>query len=188
MPPRRPAGKTLAAARRRLARVRLVCFDVDGVLTDGGLLFGPDGGEWKRFHSRDGLGLAALVRAGFLVAFVSGRVASCVALRARALGIAADLQGVKDKAAAVEELRGKHGLAGDQVAFVGDDLVDLPGFAAAGFGIAVADARPEVLAAADVVLTSPGGEGAARELAEALLRATGREAALPGLSPNRRRS
>jgi YrbI family 3-deoxy-D-manno-octulosonate 8-phosphate phosphatase len=184
----RSSRKSLTTLRRRLARVRLVCLDVDGVLTDGGLHFGPDGGEWKRFDSRDGLGLAALVRAEYVVAFVSGRIAPCVAIRARALGVAADLQGVKDKAAAVEALRAKHGIAANEAVFVGDDLVDLPGFAAAGLGIAVADARPEVLAAADGILRAPGGYGAVRELAEALLRASGREDALPGLTVTRRRS
>ncbi len=171
----------LPSLRRRLAAVRLVAFDVDGVLTDGGLWFGPEGGEWKRFDARDGLGLSALVRAGVHVAFVSGRTSPAVALRARGLGVAADLQGVTDKAAAVRDLRARFALDRPAVAFVGDDLVDLPAFAESGVSLCPADARPEVLARADGVLRARGGRGAAREAAEAILRARNLVDALPGL-------
>ena len=173
--------KRLSFLRRRLAAVSLVAFDVDGVLTDGGLWIGPRGAEWKRFDVRDGLGLAALVRVGVRVAFVSGRRSRAVATRARDLGIAADLQGVRDKAAAVRGLRRRFDVPRAAVLFVGDDVVDLPAFGESGLSAAPADARPEVLAAADAVLHSPGGRGAAREVAEAVLRALGRTAALPGL-------
>jgi 3-deoxy-D-manno-octulosonate 8-phosphate phosphatase (KDO 8-P phosphatase) len=175
--------RTLASVRSRLAPVRLLAFDVDGVLTDGGILVHPDGGESKWFHVRDGLGIVAALRAGLSVAFVSGRRSAAVAARARELGVAADLQGVKDKAAALRELRGSLGVSREETAFLGDDVVDLPAFAESGVAVAVADAHPRVLDAADAVCSLPGGRGAARELVEAVLLARGLGEALPGLLP-----
>jgi 3-deoxy-D-manno-octulosonate 8-phosphate phosphatase (KDO 8-P phosphatase) len=177
----------LAALARRLARIRLVCLDVDGTLTDGALWIGPGGEEWKRFDVRDGLAIVAARRAGLRIAFVSGRSSTGVAARARDLGVADDLQGVKDKAAAVRDLRAKHGLPREAVLFAGDDVVDLPGFAESGVAVAPADARPEALAAADAVVDARGGHGAVREILEAVLRARGETAALPGLAPGRSR-
>jgi 3-deoxy-D-manno-octulosonate 8-phosphate phosphatase (KDO 8-P phosphatase) len=179
------ARRGLAGLARRLAAIRLLCFDVDGTLTDGGLWIGPAGEEWKRFDVRDGLALVAAKRAGLRVAFVSGRRSTAVAARARDLGVADDLQGVQDKARAVRDLRDRHGLPREAVLFAGDDVVDLPGFAESGVGVAPADARPEVRAAADAVLEAAGGRGAAREVVEAVLRAGGNAAALPGLDPGR---
>lgn len=176
-------GRTLAGLRRRLAAVHLLAFDVDGVLTDGGILVHPDGGESKWFHVRDGLGIVAAVRAGLSVAFVSGRRSAAVAARARELGVTADLQGVKDKASALRELRASLGVAREGTAFLGDDVVDLPAFAESGVAVAVADAHPRVLAAADAVCAAPGGRGAARELVEAVLLARGLGDALPGIAP-----
>ena len=136
--------KTSAALRSRLARVRLLALDVDGVLTDGGILVAPDGSESKWFHVRDGLGIVALRRAGLKVAFVSGRSSPAVAARARELGVDAVREGVKDKAAALRELRGPFGLSAEETAFVGDDLVDLPAFSESAVRVAVADAHPRV--------------------------------------------
>jgi 3-deoxy-D-manno-octulosonate 8-phosphate phosphatase (KDO 8-P phosphatase) len=159
---------------------------VDGVLTDGSILVHPDGTESKSFHVRDGLGIVAALRAGLLVAFVSGRRSDAVAARARELGITAARQGVKDKAAEVRALRASLGVARGEVAFLGDDVVDLPAFAESGVAVAVADAHPRVLAAADAVCRTPGGRGAARELVEAVLLARGLGDALPGIAPPRR--
>jgi 3-deoxy-D-manno-octulosonate 8-phosphate phosphatase (KDO 8-P phosphatase) len=180
-------GRPLSAVRRRLAAVRLLAFDVDGVLTDGGILVHPDGGESKWFHVRDGLGIVAAVRAGLSVAFVSGRRSAAVAARARELGVAADLQGVKDKAAALRELRGSLGVSREETAFLGDDVVDLPAYSESGVSVAVADAHPRVLEAADAVCAAAGGRGAARELVEAVLLARGLADALPGIAPKRSR-
>ena len=175
-----------AALRRRLARVRLLAFDVDGVLTDGGILVAPDGGESKWFHVRDGLGIVAALRAGLLVAFVSGRTSEAVAARARELGVAACRQGVRDKAAEVRALRAELGVSREEVLFLGDDLVDLPAYTESGVAAAVADAHPRALAAADLVCAARGGRGAAREVIEAVLLARGLADALPGLVPPRR--
>jgi len=179
----KPLRGSAAALRRRLSAVRLLAFDVDGVLTDGGILVHPDGGESKWFHVRDGLGIVAALRAGLLVAFVSGRRSAAVAARARELGITSDRQGVKDKAAEMRALRAELGLAKADVAFLGDDVVDLPAYAESGIAVAVADAHPAALAAADAVCAAPGGRGAARELVEAVLLARGIADALPGIAP-----
>lgn len=178
-----PRRRALSSLRGRLAPVKLLAFDVDGVLTDGGILVHPDGGESKWFHVRDGLGIVAALRAGLKVAFVSGRRSEAVAARARELGISADRQGVKDKAAEMRALREALGASREETAFLGDDVVDLPAFAEAGVSVAVADAHPRVLAAADAVCVAAGGRGAARELVEAVLLARGLGAALPGIAP-----
>lgn len=179
----KPVRGSAADLRRRLSAVRLLAFDVDGVLTDGGILVHPDGGESKWFHVRDGLGIVAALRAGLFVAFVSGRRSEAVAARARELGITEDRQGVKDKAAEMRLLRGGLGVALAETAFLGDDVVDLPAYAESGVAVAVADAHPVVLEAAHAVCSAPGGRGAARELVEAVLLARGLGAALPGIEP-----
>jgi len=176
-----------AALRPRLARIRLLAFDVDGVLTDGAILVAADGAESKTFHVRDGLGLVAARRAGLRIAFVSGRISAAVAARARELGVDALREGVRDKAAAVRELRRAFGATRSETLFVGDDLVDLPAFDESGVAIAVADAHPRVLAAAAAVCAAGGGRGAAREVVEAVLLARSEADALPGLAPAGRR-
>ena len=157
----------------RAARVRLAVFDVDGVLTDGRLCLGPDGEEFKNFHVRDGLGLVMLRECGFHIAIISARSAPVVAERMRALGIEHVLQGEGDKRAALQRTLDQLALAPAQAAFVGDDLVDLGAMAAAGLGIAVADAHRLVRDRADWVTRLPGGQGAVREICEMLLAAHG---------------
>ena len=171
------------ALRRRLSRIRLLAFDVDGVLTDGTIIVGPDGGEWKRFHVRDGLGIVAALRAGLLVAFVSGRRSPAVAARARELGITADRQGIKDKATEMRSLQASLGVSHSDTLFLGDDVVDLPAFAESGVAVAVGDAHPRAKKAADAAGAPPGGAGAAREVIEAVLLARGLADALPGIAP-----
>jgi len=171
--------------QRRAAFVRLVVLDVDGVLTDGRLYFGPEGEALKVFDVRDGHGVRMLRDAGLGVALLSSRRSAIVERRAAELDIAPVLQGERDKAAGLARLlaqAGQSGLAGLKAAdcaFMGDDLPDLPVMAQVGFAAAVADAAPEVLAAAHWVAPAPGGRGAVRALAEYILRCQGR---LPGLA------
>lgn len=160
-------------------RIRLVALDVDGVLTDGGLYVGrvaDHAVELKRFHVHDGLGVWLLRRAGLLVALVSGRTAEATRIRARELQIDEVLEdetGAGHKLAPFEALLARRGLAPGECAFVGDDLADLPLLRRVGLPIAVANAVPDVRAAAAVVTTAAGGHGAVREVAELLLRARG---------------
>ena len=157
----------------RAARVRLLLFDVDGVLTDGGVYVDARGRELKRFHIRDGAGLAAARTAGLLTGVVSARASQATMARATELKMTVVKQGVSDKRAAIAEALIEHRLTADEVAFMGDDLVDLPALAFAGLAAAPADAAAEVLDAAGWVATRPGGQGAVREFIEAVLSARG---------------
>jgi 3-deoxy-D-manno-octulosonate 8-phosphate phosphatase (KDO 8-P phosphatase) len=152
-----------------LAAIRLLVLDVDGVLTDGRLYFGAEGEALKVFHVRDGHGLKLLQATGLLLAVVSGRRAAAVDVRMRELGIAIVQQGVADKVAAVAAIAQNAGIPWSAVACITDDTTDLPLMGAVGLAIAVADAHPDVLAAAHHVTTLPGGQGAVRQLCDALL-------------------
>jgi 3-deoxy-D-manno-octulosonate 8-phosphate phosphatase (KDO 8-P phosphatase) len=158
---------------RRLARVQLLLLDVDGVLTDGGVTWDNQGIESKTFHIRDGLGLRAWQKSGCRTGIITGRSSHVVQLRAAELGIGIIRQGVDDKLAAAEAVITECGLSWDQTAFVGDDLPDLPVVSRCGVGVAVADACPDVIAAAALVTRLPGGRGAVREVIERMLRARG---------------
>lgn len=158
----------------RLRDIRLLALDVDGVLTDGRILIAADGQESKQFHVRDGLGLRAVMQRGIEVAILSGRRAPAVDHRMRELGISHLQQGVTDKGAALRELAASLGQQATAAAFVGDDLIDLPAMACAGLGIAVQDAEPAVLEAADWVTERCGGQGAVREVCDLLLAADAR--------------
>ena len=153
------------------ARVRLLVLDVDGVLTDGRLYFGTRGEALKVFHVRDGLGLKLLAEAAITVAVVSGRRSSMTAARCRELGIRHLVQGVADKLAAFQRLRGRLGVSSASCACVGDDVPDLPLMRAVGVSFAVADAHPQVRRAAHVVTALAGGAGAVREVCDFLLEA-----------------
>lgn len=163
----------MSAAQARAAAVRLMAFDVDGTLTDGAIHIGPGGEAFKRFSVRDGLGLVLLRQAGIRVAIVTGRQSDIVAQRARELGIETVLQGVGDKAAAMRQLCHEAGIGLSQAGFMGDDWPDLPAMQCVGFAAAVPDAAPELLRLAHWTATAPAGGGAARELAEYLLRSQG---------------
>lgn len=156
-------------ATTSLTDIRLVITDVDGVLTDGGLYYGPDGECIKRFHAQDGLGMVMLRKAGIRVAVLSGR--DCPALRRRLndLGIDMFRLGKVEKRAACESLLQEAGVSAHEALFIGDDLPDLDGFACCGLGVTVANARDEVKRAADIVLQTQGGQGAFRELVDMLL-------------------
>jgi 3-deoxy-D-manno-octulosonate 8-phosphate phosphatase (KDO 8-P phosphatase) len=157
----------------RAAAVRLMAFDVDGTLTDGGLYIGAQGESVKRFSVRDGLGLVLLRQNGIVPAIVTGRRSDIVEQRARELGIDTVMQGVGDKAQALRDLAHHHQLSLAQCGFMGDDWPDLPALLAVGFAATVPDAAPEVKRVAHWVSRAGAGQGAARELAEYLLRSRG---------------
>lgn len=163
---------------RRLATIAVVVLDVDGVLTDGGLWYGPAGELNKRFDVRDGLGIRLLQHAGVEVAFLSGGRGGATEVRARHLGIHHCLVGAKDKPLALAELCRQLGVGRDAVLFVGDDLNDLAVKGSVTLLVATADAAAPLRREADAVLLRRGGQGAVRELAERLLRARGAWVAL----------
>src|SRR5947209_13200995 len=158
-------------------RLKLVGFDVDGVLTDNGVYLGMVGDhpvEFKRFHIQDGLGIRLLKTAGLVVVWVSGRESAATALRARELAVDELIQDPSARKLPVFEApRERRGLTWEECAFVGDDLADLPLLARVGLPIAVANAVPEVKAAAHAVTSVPGGQGAVREVAGLILQARG---------------
>ncbi len=156
-----------------LRETRLLAMDVDGVLTDGAVIFDDAGREQKRFHVADGLGLVLMRLMGVEGVWITGRVSSIVARRAEALRVELVLQGVRDKGAALAQIIEERGLSRAAVAYVGDDWNDLPALALAGTPIAVANAAGEVKAAARYVTQRSGGQGAIREVCEALLDARG---------------
>jgi 3-deoxy-D-manno-octulosonate 8-phosphate phosphatase (KDO 8-P phosphatase) len=154
-----------------LRRARLLVLDVDGVLTDGRLYYGAKGEALKAFHVRDGHGVKAVAAAGVVVAIISGRKSPAVARRARELGIRHVFQGVSDKLAVLDKLLAKLGLTAEQCVCVGDDTPDAPVLAAAGVGVAVADAHDDARNAAQLVTARPGGRGAVREVCDWLVAA-----------------
>jgi 3-deoxy-D-manno-octulosonate 8-phosphate phosphatase (KDO 8-P phosphatase) len=158
----------------RAAEIRLVAFDVDGTLTDGRLWYGEDGRETKVFHVHDGLGLKRLQANGVQVALITARISHPVALRAEELDIAHVYQGQGDKRGCLLELIDALHLTPEQVAFVGDDLPDLPPMHIAGLAVAVANAHPWVAGAAHWQTASSGGMGAAREVCDLILLAQGK--------------
>ena len=153
------------------SQVSLVVLDVDGVLTDGRLWYGPDGESLKVFDVRDGHGIKNLIAAGIGVAVISGRRSGAVTARMRELGVADVAQGVKDKARALAELLKRNAIEAKRVACLVDDTPDLGLMAAVGLPAAVADAHPEVLAAAQHVTRARGGRGAVREFCDWLIAA-----------------
>lgn len=157
----------------RAQQIRLAIFDVDGVLTDGRLYFMPDGTEFKSFHTLDGHGIKMLRASGVEVAIISGRNSPLVERRAANLGIPYLIQGREDKLNALDELRREISVEMRQIAFLGDDLPDLPVMRRVGLGIAVATADTFVREHAHGVTKAAGGLGAAREFCELIMRAQG---------------
>lgn len=160
--------------QERAARIKLLLMDCDGVLTDGRIWIFENGEEQKGFHTHDGLGIDLLHRAGLKSGIISGRMSSAVERRAQALGMSFIVQGRDDKLEAFVETLGQAGLTNTEVAYVGDDLNDLPLMLQSGLGVAVADAAAETRKHADYVTTAPGGYGAIREVVELILKAQGR--------------
>ncbi|MBP86713.1 MAG: phenylphosphate carboxylase subunit delta [Planctomycetaceae bacterium] len=157
----------------RCKRVELILSDVDGVFTDGGIIFDNHGIEQKRFHCRDGQGIKQWQRGGFKFGILTARTSHIVKLRASELGVDIVRQGFEEKVPVAQDLMTDLELEADQVCYIGDDLPDLPVMRAVGLGIAVADACEEVRAGADYVTELVGGQGAVREAIEWILKAKG---------------
>lgn len=158
----------------KAAQVRLMGFDIDGVMTDGRLYFSPRGDELKAFFTRDGLGIKLLQRAGIRIAIITGRDSEIVAQRAANLGIDIVRQGVEDKRAAMAELLAQMGLAREQAGYMGDDIVDLAVMRHCGFSASVPDGHALARRHADYVAQAPAGAGAVREVCEFILQAQGK--------------
>ena len=161
--------KLLEAARN----IKLFVVDVDGVLTDGSIILDNEENEFKSFHVRDGHGIKMLIRAGFAVAMITGRSSKVVDRRARELGITDVYQKCLDKRVAYRYLIEKYSIESREVAYIGDDIVDLPLLHESGFSVAVADAAEEAKNAAMMITKSKGGRGAVREVCDFLLKAKG---------------
>jgi 3-deoxy-D-manno-octulosonate 8-phosphate phosphatase (KDO 8-P phosphatase) len=159
--------------RARCAAVQLLVLDVDGVLTEGGIVLGSGGLEIKQFHVRDGSGLKMWHQAGRRTALITGRSSAAVEVRARELGVGLIFQGAADKRTTLHLALEAAGARPESVCYVGDDLPDLPALQLCGLAAAVADACPEVRGAAHYVTGRPGGRGAVREVIELILRAQG---------------
>ncbi len=161
-------------SKARAANIKLVAFDIDGVMTDGGLHYTDDGHELKTFNVQDGLGVVLLRRAGIKVAIITGRTSNVVNCRARDLGVEHVFHGVGDKGAVSGQLLEQLGLQWSELAFMGDDLIDLPAMTRCGLAIAPANARPVVKQRAHMVTEASGGKGAVREAIEFVLAAQGK--------------
>ena len=157
----------------KAAAIRLVVFDVDGVLTDGSLYIGDDGQEYKAFHSKDGHGMVMLQQSGVEIAIITGRTSEVVRIRMASLGIERVYQGKREKLPAYEEIKQITGFDDEQIAYVGDDVVDLPVMTRVGLSIAVQDAHTLTKQHAHWVTPSGGGRGAAREVCELIMDAQG---------------
>ncbi len=164
-------------ALERAARVRLMIFDVDGVLTDGRLWYGPEGEALKVFHAADGHGVKMLAASGVVTAVLSGRRAAAVERRAAELGIAHVLQGIDDKRPAFETLLARVGVDATATGYMGDELVDLPVMTRSGFACAPREAPAFVRQHAQYVARAPAGGGAVREVCELVMQAQGTLAA-----------
>lgn len=159
---------------QRFENIRLLLLDVDGVMTDGRIVYDNQGVETKAFDVKDGHGLKLLQRAGVQVGIITGRESQVVAHRAKELGIEILYQGAKDKLVPYEEILESLGLIGEQVAYVGDDVVDLPVLRRVGFAATVADAVEDIKPYVDYVTTREGGRGAVREVCDYLLKRSGK--------------
>ena len=157
----------------KLKHIELLLLDVDGVLTDGRIIYNDQGMQTQEFNARDGLGIKLLMKAGIAVAVVTGRSSRALQHRCRNLGITDIYDGVTDKRALLQDIQNRFGLAADRMAFAGDDLPDLRIMARVGLAIAVADAHAAVRQKADWVTSAGGGDGAVREICEAILQAKG---------------
>ena len=165
----RLARRVLAQARR----VRLLVMDVDGVLTDGRMILSERGDELKAFHTRDGVAVALAKRAGLRTAIVTGESSPIAKARGAKLGVDSVVLGARRKGETVEALMTEFGLAADAVAYLGDDLLDIPAMQRVGLALAVRDAAAAVVAVAHAVTRAAGGQGAVRECVELILKAQG---------------
>jgi 3-deoxy-D-manno-octulosonate 8-phosphate phosphatase (KDO 8-P phosphatase) len=159
---------------RQSKQIKLIILDVDGVMTDGRIILDNNGNELKAFHVRDGHGIKMAIKAGLRIAIITGRQSRIVEIRAEELGIQDVYQGVKDKRMAYENLLGKYGLKDEEVAFMGDDIVDIPLMKRVGLAAAPIDADELTAREADFVSNKRGGVGAVRDFIEFVLKASGK--------------
>jgi len=152
-----------------MAALKAIALDVDGVLTDGGVWWGPDGAEWKRFSFADIMGVSLARKAGLIVTLISGEDSPLVDRFAAKMNLTDITKGCKDKAAALRAFAGRHQLALEEICFMGDDVNDLAAMELAGLAAAPADARPAVRNKAAIVTGAKGGNGAVRELVDRIL-------------------
>ena len=157
----------------KLKKIKLLLLDVDGVLTDGSIIYNDSGEEIKVFNVKDGLGIRLLMESGIKVCIITGRESSALKHRCKNLGIDLFFQGVKDKGSLLDLVFKQTGVTSDETAFIGDDLLDLSIMNMIGTPIAVSDAHDSVIQKASIVTTAKGGKGAVREISEAILRAKG---------------
>lgn len=165
---------------KRLRSIRLMIFDVDGVLTDGRIIYSDSGSEIKEFDVKDGHGIKLLQRAGIEVALITGRECQAVNHRGRALGIKHIFQGAKVKLDAYQQLRSETGFPDEVIGFMGDDLIDIPVLRRVGLAVAVSDAVPHIFPYVHYVTRARGGRGACREICELLLQSQGLWATVTG--------
>lgn len=165
--------KSRKELRETAKEIKLLILDVDGVLTDGRIILDNEGNEFKSFHVRDGHGIKMIVKAGIPVAIITGRYSKVVERRARELGITDVYQRCRVKTAALDRVIRKYGLTEREVAYVGDDIVDIPVFRRVGMPVAVSDATEEAKDSAALVTRNGGGRGAVREICDFLLMAKG---------------
>ncbi|MBU0481635.1 MAG: HAD-IIIA family hydrolase [Proteobacteria bacterium] len=158
----------------RAGRIKMLILDVDGVLTDGSIIYTPDGEEIKAFSTRDGLGIRLVQKAGVEVGIITARSSAVVNRRAENLGITKVIQGAGNKLESFRKIIGENSLDPSQVAYVGDDWLDLPVLTRVGLAVAVADSAPEVIDAAHYVTVNPGGRGAVREVCNLIVEALGK--------------
>jgi 3-deoxy-D-manno-octulosonate 8-phosphate phosphatase (KDO 8-P phosphatase) len=164
----------MADLSSRLQRIRLLGLDVDGVLSDGRIVLSSDGRDWKSFDAQDGFGIVCAQRLGLRIALVSGRASEVVWRRAQQLKVADVIQNCDDKREGLRVLRERYQLSVEEVAFMGDDLFDLPALKSVGVSFAPANAVAEVRERVDYVATHRGGAGAVREVIELILKAQGK--------------
>jgi len=157
----------------RLERIKLLILDIDGVLTDGGIVYNDTGVETKEFNVKDGLGIRLLMEAGIDLCIITGRRSGALRHRCKNLGIDLIFDGIDDKAAVFDLVLDRTGATAEETAFIGDDLPDIALMKRVGLAIAVADAHPMVLENADMVTSANGGKGAVREACEVILKAQG---------------
>lgn len=154
-----------------LQKIKLLALDVDGVLTDGSIYISPAGEVFKGFNAKDGMGISCALRSGLQIAVITGRQSPIVERRCEELGITLLHQGVKDKRLALQQMAQKLGLVREEIAYMGDDLNDIPAFKASGLNLVPADAAIEVMAVADIITKASGGRGAVREAITMILAA-----------------
>ncbi|MBT3176469.1 MAG: HAD-IIIA family hydrolase [Desulfobacula sp.] len=159
--------------KTKLAHIKLLLLDVDGVLTDGGITYSDSGEQIKTFNSKDGFGIRLLMDSGIQVGIITGRKSKALEYRCKNLGITLLFDGIKDKSKALDKIRSQTKIMPDQIAFVGDDLMDIPVMKMVGVSFCVSDACQEVKNHSEIITKQKGGHGAVREICESILKSQG---------------